>query len=67
MSDKRPLWVKCGDCSHVWVAVWLPMEMNKAARLMSRVSCPNCAAPTKRVFVASAADIPSAAQEGVDA
>jgi len=55
---KSAMWVKCADCDHVWTAVHLPMEMAKAARLLKNTSCPNCAAGSKRVFLASAADIP---------
>lgn len=58
MSDRTAMWVKCGDCSCVWVAVHLPMEAGKAARLLKKVACPNCAAGSARVFMATAADVP---------
>lgn len=34
----------CGDeaCDHVWVAVWLPMDMMSAAKVMQAALCPLC-------------------------
>lgn len=45
-EEKNPLWVHCADegCDHDWVAVWLPMEVNKAAKIMEgQRYCPRCA------------------------
>jgi hypothetical protein len=39
-DDRRAMWVNCKQCEHVWVALRLPMEMSKAAKIMST----NCAA-----------------------
>lgn len=42
--------VRCGDCGHRWVAAYIPMEMGKFVRLLSKVCCPKCAAPLKRIL-----------------
>lgn len=56
MSEARqPFWVKCGACSHVWTAAYLPME----ARLFAKVAkqcCPMCGAGPKNVFIAKQKD-----------
>ena len=52
------MWVKCGPCAHVWIAMHLPMEMSKAATIMKRLCCPKCG-ETKKIYMAEKADIPS--------
>jgi hypothetical protein len=51
-SLKSPFNVRCGDCQHVWAAAWLPMEMFKVAKIVRHLTCPKCAAPSKRIFMA---------------
>ena len=36
---------RCGDdeCGHVWIVAYLPMQLDKAARLMHLAACPKCA------------------------
>jgi hypothetical protein len=50
IEPKTPLHVRCGNCGHVWVACWLPMEISKAATLMQR-GCPMCRADAHRIFI----------------
>lgn len=48
MSDAEPrkaFWAKCGACSHCWPAVYLPMEMAAAAKLMTAARCPPVETP----------------------
>lgn len=54
-SVKRGFWVKCSACKHTWIAAYLPMELNKFAKV-AKASCPMCAAPPKKVFVAKQKD-----------
>ena len=42
MTSKE-MWVRCGKCEHKWLAAYLPMELEKVARIMRRLSCPKCA------------------------
>ena len=52
MTDEdRDMWVNCKTCSHVWVALRLPMEMSKAAKIMVKLHCPNCGADSKSIRV----------------
>ena len=37
------IWVRCGDCEHRWIAVHLPMTVEKAAAIVERLICPKCA------------------------
>ena len=50
-DDGRDMWVNCKTCSHVWVALRLPMEMSKAAKIMTKLHCPNCGADAKQIRV----------------
>lgn len=36
---------RCGDnaCGHTWIVAYLPMQLDKAARLMQLAACPKCA------------------------
>ena len=42
MTSKE-MWVRCGKCEHSWLAAYLPMELEKVARIMRRLACPMCA------------------------
>jgi Zn finger protein HypA/HybF involved in hydrogenase expression len=50
-DDGRDMWVNCKSCGHEWVALRLPMEMSKAAKVMIKLHCPNCAADAKQIRV----------------
>lgn len=48
MSDgKEPsvVMAQCSDeaCQHRWIVAYLPMPLEKAARLMKNAACPKCA------------------------
>lgn len=36
---------KCGDdkCGHRWIIAYLPMDLEKCAKLMQSAACPKCA------------------------
>ena len=34
---------RCRACDHVWIVAYLPMQIEKAARLMQLAACPKCA------------------------
>lgn len=44
---------KCSDCGFVFIIAKLPMELEKASRLMARASCAACGA-IENIKVASA-------------
>lgn len=53
MTDQRkPFWVKCSACQHVWAAAYAPMELAAMARLLKSARCPNCAHGPKGIFIA---------------
>lgn len=48
MPDNREpsvITAQCADesCMHRWIVAYLPMQLDKAARLMKRAACPKCA------------------------
>ena len=50
-DDGRDMWVHCKTCSHVWVALRLPMEMRAAAQIMVKLHCPRCASDATLIRV----------------
>ena len=49
--EKNAVYGRCEECGHVWPIVYLPMELGKAARVMSRCHCPACGASSKSIKV----------------
>jgi len=50
----KEMWVRCGDCEHRWIAVHLPMTIEKVTAVMKRLICPQCAKAGK-IYVCEAA------------
>ena len=48
------IWVYCRSCQHKWIAVHLPMELNRSLKIMNRLICPKCAADLNDIFVCDA-------------
>ena len=69
MSDditqaRQAFWVRCERCAHCWTAAYLPMELNKFAKV-AKACCPMCAAPPKDVFIARQKHGKLLEQEGI--
>jgi hypothetical protein len=45
---------RCDECSHVWVLAYLPMTVEKVAKIGKRSICPKCACTD--IFIASDGD-----------
>lgn len=58
MSDepRKPFWVKCPPCGHMWAPAYLPMEMGKCAKLLQSARCPNCGSGPKGILIAKQDD-----------
>lgn len=56
MEDEKrePVWVKCAECLHRWIAMYTPMPISDAAKIMGKMMCPMCAADSKRIKGSSA-------------
>lgn len=52
-DGKTPQNVRCADCSHVWVGLYLPQPIAVAAKMMKNLTCPKCGADSKRIRMAS--------------
>lgn len=46
----KEMWVICGECEHKWIAVYLPMTIDKVGRIMRRLICAKCAG-TKKIYM----------------
>lgn len=47
----NPQHVKCADCDHVWIGLYLPQPISVAAKMMKNLCCPKCGAGAKRIMV----------------
>lgn len=50
-EQKQAMHAQCEECHHRWPIVYLPMEMGKVARVLSRAHCPACGASSKSIVV----------------
>lgn len=55
--DKSPVNVRCTVDNHIWTALYTPMEMGAAARVLKGVRCPLCGAPASKIVMATEKDI----------
>jgi len=51
-EPRKPFWVKCPPCGHVWAAAYAPMEMGAFGRLLAATRCPNCGSGPKGILIA---------------
>lgn len=49
-TPKKEFRAQCGECDHIWVVAYLPMDLSKVANIMKTARCPNCAGA--KLFVA---------------
>ena len=40
--NKKPLWMRCGACTHEWIGIWTPMTAQRASVVMGNATCPAC-------------------------
>lgn len=45
-QERPPMNVRCTNCKHVWVAMYFPLPISAAAKLLKHLHCPMCAAPS---------------------
>lgn len=50
-EPRTPLWVRCQECDHAWIGLYLPMPMSTCAKAMGRLTCPMCATGSKRISI----------------
>lgn len=41
VEPRKPFWVKCGSCQHVWAAAYFPMDASRMAKV-AKQCCPYC-------------------------
>lgn len=55
-EPRKPFWVKCLSCGHVWAAAYAPMEMGAFGKLLASTRCPNCGSGLKGIGIAKQKD-----------
>lgn len=48
---RKPFWVKCPPCGHVWAAAYFPMDATRMAKA-AKQCCPYCGHGPKGILVA---------------
>lgn len=41
-EDRKPVFVQCKACDHVWICLYTPMDLAVAASIMMDMHCPKC-------------------------
>ena len=41
-SSRTAISVRCRPCGYVWIAVLIPMQLDRLARALGRATCPCC-------------------------
>lgn len=54
-EQRKPNAVMCSRCLHSWIGFYLPLPIGDAARIMKNLTCPNCAATAKDIYVGESA------------
>lgn len=55
MTERKPFHGKCGECQHIWVVLYLPMDLCKSAEIMKRATCPMCG--SHKIFIPNEAEV----------
>lgn len=50
-EEREPMDVFCRACDYKWVALYLPMELGKAAKTLKDMHCPMCGESSKRIAI----------------
>jgi len=48
-KGRMPLRVMCTQCGHAWIALYLPLQLAEAARVLAALHCPFCAADASNI------------------
>jgi len=51
IDERKPFRVRCGKCSHKWIAAYTPMQMGPMAKVLKAIRCPMCAETARNIFV----------------
>ncbi len=52
MSETRkPQWVRCGECGHEWIGLYMPIEVNRLSKIVKGMHRPSCAADSKAIYM----------------
>ena len=51
-DGKNPQRVKCWECGHVWIGLYLPQPISVAAKIMKALTCPKCGTGSKKIGMA---------------
>ena len=41
-EDRKPVFVQCQSCDHVWIGLYTPMDLAVAASILMDMHCPKC-------------------------
>lgn len=50
-ETRKPQWVRCGECGHEWIGLYMPIEVNRLSKIVKGMCCPSCAADSKQIYM----------------
>jgi len=50
-ETRKPQWVRCGECGHEWIGLYMPIEVNRLSKIVKGMCCPSCAADSKAIYM----------------
>lgn len=50
-APRKPFNARCGACGHVWTAAYLPMGLERMAKLLKGLCCVACGEPSRNIFL----------------
>lgn len=56
-EERKPFYLRCGVCGHVWVGAFTPMPLGLFAKVVGAAMCPKSAHDAKNIFLASTEEI----------
>lgn len=48
-GERTAMHVRCKECGHVWIGLYLPMLITDAARVLNSLHCPMCAGDATQI------------------
>ena len=50
-EGRSPQWVRCSDCGHEWIWLYMPIEVSRLSKIVKGMCCPSCAADSKAIYL----------------
>ena len=56
-KPRKPQWVRCGECGHKWIGIYLPIDVRDLAKIVKDMRCQSCGADSKQIYMTQEGDL----------